>query len=73
MSEVSKPVVQITHLDYITEDVALVDAEAVQFGSLIIRKSTPMLFVIKRQNGEWRIHHSRILRTSLPGDIVWQL
>ena len=36
-------------------DVAFVDATASQFGSVILKRSGPAMFVLKREGGVWRI------------------
>jgi hypothetical protein len=37
-----------------------VDATAAQFGSLIMKRSMPAVFVLKREAGAWRIAVMRI-------------
>jgi hypothetical protein len=43
-----------------TPDVAFVEAAASQFGSLIVKRTMPALFVLKREGGAWRISVMRI-------------
>ena len=40
---------------FVTADVAFVDAVASQYGSIIMKRSRPAYFVLKRENTEWRI------------------
>jgi hypothetical protein len=40
---------------FITPSVAFVDATASQFGSLTMKRSSTAMFVLKREEGEWRI------------------
>ena len=44
----------------VTPDVAFVDAAASQYGSVILKRSTPAVFVLKREGGAWRISVMRI-------------
>jgi len=44
----------------VTPDVAFVDATASQFGSLIVKRTVPAVFVLKREGGAWRIAVMRI-------------
>jgi hypothetical protein len=39
----------------VTPDVAFVDAVASQFGSVIVKRTAPAHFVLKREGGVWRI------------------
>ena len=47
-----------------TPDVAFADATASQFGSVILKRSSPAMFVLKREDGVWRIS---VLRIRIPG------
>jgi hypothetical protein len=40
---------------FVTPDVAFVDAVESQYGSLIMKRSRPACFVLRRESGEWRI------------------
>ena len=58
--EVSQVYFQATAIRLVTPDVAFVDATASQFGSLIMKRSMPAVFVLKREGGAWRISVMRI-------------
>ena len=58
--EVSQVYFQATAIRLVTPDVAFVDATASQFGSLIVKRTTPAVFVLKREAGAWRIAVMRI-------------
>src|ERR1039458_10530017 len=58
--EVSQVYFQATAIRLVTPDVAFVDATATQFGSLIVKRTTPAVFVLKREAGAWRIAVMRI-------------
>jgi len=51
-----------TAIRLVTPDVAFVDATASQFGSVILKRSSPAMFVLKREGGAWRISVMRIGR-----------
>ena len=58
--EVSPVYFEATAIRLVTPDVAFVDATATQFGSLIVKRTTPAVFVLKREAGAWRIAVMRI-------------
>src|SRR5664280_2114150 len=58
--EVSQVYFEATAIRLVTPDVAFVDATASQFGSLIVKRTTPAVFVLKREAGAWRIAVMRI-------------
>jgi hypothetical protein len=58
--EVSPVYFEATAIRLVTPDVAFVDAAASQFGSLILKRTTPAVFVLKREGGAWRISVMRI-------------
>jgi hypothetical protein len=45
---------------FITPDVAMADATASQYGSLMLRNE-PVVFILKREGGEWKIDSLRLL------------
>ena len=53
--EVSQIYFAVTAIRFVTPDVAFVDATASQFGSVILKRSGPAMFVLKREGGVWRI------------------
>lgn len=58
--EVSQVFFEATAIRLVTPDVAFVDATASQFGSVILKRSSPAVFVLKREAGAWRISVMRI-------------
>jgi hypothetical protein len=50
----------VTFIRFVTPDVAFADATASQFGSVILKRSSPAMFVLKREDGAWRISVLRI-------------
>src|SRR4051794_36716882 len=42
-------------VSFVTANVAFVDATASQYGSVIVKRSRHACFVLRRDNGEWRI------------------
>ena len=58
--EVSQVYFEATAIKLVTPDVAFVDATASQYGCLILKRSTPAVFVLKREGGVWRIAVMRI-------------
>ena len=53
--EVSQVYFEITAIRFVTPNVAFADATATQFGSVILKRSGPAMFVLKREGGAWRI------------------
>ena len=58
--EVSQIYFAVTAIRFVTPDVAFADATASQFGSVIVKRSSPAMFVLKREDGVWRISLLRI-------------
>ena len=58
--EVSQVYFEPTAIRLVTPDVAFVDATASQFGSVILKRTTRAMFVLKREGGVWRISVMRI-------------
>ena len=58
--EVSQVFFEAKVIRFVTPDVAFVDAVASQFGSVILKRSRPAVFVLKREGGVWRISVMRI-------------
>jgi hypothetical protein len=65
LSEVSAPKLAVRSIRFISPEVAMVDAEKVQFGSMILRRSIPMLFVMRKEGPDWRIASVRVTAPSL--------
>ena len=53
--EVSQVYFEMTAIRFVTPDVVFADAIASQFGSVILKRSGPAMFVLKREGGVWRI------------------
>jgi len=58
--EISQIYFEPTAIRLVTPDVAFVDATASQFGSVILKRTSPAIFVLKREGGIWRISVMRI-------------
>ena len=58
--EISEIYFEPTAIRLVTPEVAFVDATASQFGSMILKRSNPAMFVLKREGGVWRISVMRI-------------
>jgi hypothetical protein len=61
--EVSQVYFEVKNVRLLTPEVAVADATGSQFGSLVMKRSGPAVFILKRENGEWRI---ALLRLSGP-------
>jgi hypothetical protein len=59
-TEVTKPVLTVRSTRFITTVVALVDAANTQYGSIIVKREIPLLLVMKKEAGVWRIAALRI-------------
>jgi uncharacterized protein (TIGR02246 family) len=59
-SEVTPPVIRDETVRFVSADVALVDAVQVQHGSVILRQTTPVTMVLRRESGNWRIVSLRL-------------
>jgi hypothetical protein len=58
--EVTKPVIVIRTTRFITSDVALIDAANTQYGSIIVKREIPLLLVVRKDAGLWRIAALRL-------------
>ena len=58
--EVSQVYFEATAIRLVTPDVAFVDATASQYGSMIMKRTMPAVFVLKREGGAWHIAVMRI-------------
>ena len=66
-SERSAPQITRVFVHLLGPDTALVDARQVRYGSQILRQSVPVLLILQRASGVWRIHSWRIpVTTSFP-------
>jgi hypothetical protein len=66
--EKSQVFFEATAIRLVTPDVAFVDTTGSQFGSLIMKRTIPAVFVLKREAGAW---HIAVLRIHDRGD--WPL
>ena len=57
---VSRVYFEATAIRFVTPDVAKVKASASQYGSLILKRTMPVVFVLKRDGGVWRITALRV-------------
>ena len=57
---VSQVYCEVTAIKLVSPDVAFVDAAASQYGSVILKRTTPVVFVLKRGGGAWRISVLRV-------------
>jgi hypothetical protein len=57
---VSRVYFEATAIRFATPDVAKVNASASQYGSLILKRTIPVVFVLKREGGVWRISVLRV-------------
>jgi hypothetical protein len=71
LSEVSVPRIVVHSVQFITPEVALVDAANAQYGTNMVR-SSPILFVLKRQGDDWRIAAYRITPAPPPVPVLAQ-
>ena len=59
-SERSAPRVTNTTVRFLSPDVALIDARQIRYGSQFLRQSLPVLLVLRRNGGVWRLHSWRV-------------
>ena len=57
---VSRVYFEATAIRFVTPDVASVKASASQYGSVILKRTAPAVFVLKREGGVWRISVMRM-------------
>ena len=62
-SEVLAPKILSRRIRFVTPEVAIVDGVIFQYGSALLR-STPLIFVMRRQPNGWRIASVRLLPAS---------
>lgn len=61
--EVSQVYFEVKNVRLVTADVAITDAAGSQFGSLVMKRTVPAVFVLRREGGEWKVV---LLRMSAP-------
>ena len=57
---VSRVYFEANAIRFVTPYIAKVNASASQYGSLILKRTTPVVFVLKRDGGVWRISALRV-------------
>jgi len=60
-SEVTTPRFAVRSIRFVTPDVAVADAAVTQYGSVILVRRVPVLFVMKKEGTHWRIDCLRVL------------
>ena len=60
MSETTPPRISTRAVQFITSDVAMVDAENAQYGSVVMVRRVPLVFVVKRDGAAWKIVATRV-------------
>jgi hypothetical protein len=60
-SEVTTPHIVVQSIRLITPDVALVDAANTQYGSTVVVRRAPVLFIMKKETKDWRIAAVRVM------------
>ena len=64
--ELSQVYFEVTAVRFVTPGVAVVDAAGSQYGSLIVKRSLPAVFVFKKEGEEWRVAVLRVVRVDGP-------
>jgi hypothetical protein len=64
-SEVSNPGFVVRAVRFVNPETALVDATSSQFGSTIVVRRTPVLFVMQKEKSVWKIASVRLLANPL--------
>ena len=54
-SEVTHPQLEVRSTRILSPKIAIVEADNVQYGSLILRRSQPLLLPFRKYGGQWRI------------------
>ncbi|MCX6622272.1 MAG: hypothetical protein NTY38_14630 [Acidobacteria bacterium] len=65
-SEVTAPHIVTRKIRFLTPEIALVDAASVQYGSVILTRAFPMVFVLRKLGKEWKITALRTMADCLP-------
>jgi hypothetical protein len=58
-SEKSHPMIVVRSVQFISSKAARVDAERVQYGSVMLRSSVPVVILLEKKRGEWKIASQR--------------
>jgi hypothetical protein len=54
-SEKSHPMIVVRSVQFISSKTARVDAERVQYGSVTLRSSVPVVILLEKKRGEWKV------------------
>jgi hypothetical protein len=54
-SERSHPTIVVRSVQFLSSKVARVDAERVQYGSVILRNSAPVVILLEKKRGSWKV------------------
>ncbi len=54
-TERTRPRLHVEHVQFLSPDVALVDAAWIVYGSLVLKHRTPVLLVLKKEAAGWRV------------------
>jgi hypothetical protein len=63
-SEVTPAQLDNAAVRLISPDVALIDAKYTRYGSLVLKRTVPVLLVVKHENGVWRIISMRFVSSA---------
>ena len=66
LSEVTSPRITTRSIRFIPPQVALVECANTQYGSMILMRTTLMLLVMQKDEGQWRIASVRALQDPAP-------
>jgi hypothetical protein len=65
-TEVTKPKFTRPTVQFVTPDVALADLENVQYGSIVPAIRAPIVVILKREAGDWKIASLRVTAACFP-------
>jgi hypothetical protein len=68
-SEMTAPNIQNESVRLVSDDVALVNANQAQYGSVILRKSVPITILLKYAGGRWQIVTMRLNQFCITGGL----
>jgi len=54
-TETTPPIIENDSLRLLLSDIAIIDADQTQYGSLILKESIPVTLLLKRDGASWRI------------------
>ena len=65
-SERTPPMLQEEAIRFIGGSAAFVDAQLVQYGSMIVKSSVPVVLLVEKEAGAWKISSWRMLACGIP-------